>query len=394
MARKLQAMFANDEYPVAGYDGGNVKAKLSLIVNSRNIDPTQPESRYFRDSIEHNAVIEINRIDYNQEAARHKGRKPNYGYLEYNGKYYVVGDAALPYIRDHRELLNNKAKYTREYYGLQFVRGLLSVYNGNPPADLHVIAGHAPLNNSKREAIVTALQGNWVVKSMHETIKFRVHTVFVEDEITCAALNQRYRITGDKNSNFRQDGLVLGVDIGGGTVDVMYINENGYPVDGTHDSVAIGLSECVWNFKYLFDETYGHLFPHSAKGISLESVYQIYMDPDHRLYTGAVEGGQLECQDLFLQSTMGELNRLYGAISNIAPDFETRARGVNIYGGSGELVLKELADSIFENYANNGRLFLPTTEKGKSILSAARGMCKLGERLRKAELHVLKKEAS
>jgi hypothetical protein len=394
MARRIKAMFALDQYPIIGFDGGNDKTKTSVIINPRLAEPPGEESRYFRDSIQQNAVIEITEHVYQREAARYKNRRPNYGFLEYDDKFYVTGNTAIPYIRDYREMRHNKAKYTREYFGLQFVRGVLDLFGGNPPGDVHVVAGHPPMNADKRDSIIAALEGSWSFKAMHETIKFRVHTVFVDDEITCAALNERYRIDGSINSAFRQDGIALGFDLGGGTVDVMYIGTDGYPIAGTHASAAIGLSECVWNFKELFDEKHGKLFPNSPHGISMDSVYKIFMDDDHALRSGALEKGSLACGDIFERATHGELNKLFSAINNIAPDYETRVDCVKVYGGGGELLYLELADSLFEPFFKNNNLHLAAPEKGKSILNASRGMCKLGVRLRRFEAKELAKAAN
>lgn len=392
MAKKLKPMFANDDFDILGFDPGNDKTKMSLIVNP-NVDEDM-ESKHFRDLILQNSVVEISESEWKNQVAYYEGRRPNYGFIGYNDKYYAVGDAAIPYARDFRYRKIKAAKYQRDYIGLLFVSSVMQIYNGNPPEHLHVICGHPPLNRSKKKDIEASLGGVWEFHTVQGKERFRIHTVRSDDEISAAAFNRRYRVDGVKNGHFKQEGLTLGFDLGGATLDVVFIDEAGRPVDGTHDSAEIGVFEVVQHFKELFDEKWGHLFKDNPSGISLDSVYRIFRDRDHILRGGGIPGGQLDCSDLFEKAAYGELNLIFTLADQLAPDYRTRAQSITVFGGAGELFFNELSAGVFDTYADNGYLFLGTNEAGFSILNASRGLAKLGQLLRRGELQMLKKQGT
>lgn len=387
MAKVLRPAFAEDDFPIIGLDNGNDKSKASRVVYPKTGEVLDggSDSAYFKDSIQQNAVIAISESEYNKQAAAYRGKRPNYGYIKWDGRYFAVGDTAMNYMRDMRERRIKNAKFSRDYYGLLFIRALMALYNGNPPTDVHVVGGHPPFNRSKKQDIEDSLRGNWSVEFLGEKHQIKVHSVRSDDEISAAAFNLRYRIDGQKDGHFKQDGIALGFDLGGGTLDVVLLNEQGKPIDGTHDSTEIGIIDCVLNFKALFDEVHGAKFPHNPSGISLETVYTIFRDKQHTLRGGGIPDGQIECGDLFEQAVYGELNRMYVMIDQMVPDYQTRANSVTIFGGAGELVYNELAESIFSPYADSGHLAIGTREIGCSILNASRGLAKLGQFIRRGE---------
>lgn len=392
MARRLQVMFANDDAPILGHDGGNDQTKTATIIPFKQFDPDTEESVYIKETVNTNFVKDIGKAEYDKQTARHKGNKPNYGFIKYNNNYYAVGNAALPYIRDLRERRTSRAKFIREYYGLQFICNLVQMADGNPPDLVHVVAGHPPLNDAMKPDIEKALQGKWDVEFMGERHKIVVGTVFPEDEITSAVLNLRYRIDGTRNpnNNLKQKRTLV-VDIGGGTVDVVQLGTNGLPVDGTFDSVEIGIFRTILDFKELFDDQHKEMLRDSASGISLSSIYRVYMDKDHKLRGGGLPGGELDCSDIYEQATSGTLNQLYFLINQMTGDMATEVDQILVAGGAGDLWFGTLSETVFDVYADNGALFLATNERGKGIFSAARGMAKLGTALRRQEYKELQR---
>lgn len=391
MAKRLIPQFADDNFPIYGYDGGNERAKVS-VAKSRVTSETD-EGSFFRNSIQLNAVVEISKREYDQAAARHRGQQPDYSFLHLidNKKdvFLVIGDTAMNYIRDFaNERKMNKAKYARNYHGVQFIRGLTVIHKGSLPPDLHVLAGHPPLNSEKADAIQAALQGTWKLDFMGEKHTVNVHTVKAVDEIMAAAMNIRLRVDGNANGRAAtmNRGTTVGFDLGGGTLDVMKINDKGLPVAGTLDSAEVGIFDAIMEFKAAFDNTpeYSEAIGESTSGIPLEKVYEIFRDPEHKLRGGGLVGGFLDCSDIYRFVMAGELNRLYAITKGLLGNIALAGDQVTVFGGAGDLLFEEIAESIFPTYAENG-LLLRGADKGYGILGASMGLVKFGTLLRRLE---------
>lgn len=389
---KLRPKF-NDGQDIIGFDGGNERGKIVRIIDSHNYESGRDEKRFFRGGICMNLVREISKTEFNRAIARHSGRG-NWGFMRYDGKYFAVGESALPYVQDMAlERRMNKAKYRRDHYGLIFLRGLHQIYGNDWPESVHVIAGHPPLNVEKREAIESCLRGAWDVQFMSEHHKIKIKTVQVIDEITGGALNLTLRIDGRTNGNAltRKGGKSLVFDLGGGTVDVAILDDRGYPLPGTHQSASIGLYQCILNFQQIFNEEFGELMPDSARGIPFELIYQIFLDPDHILRgVGGIPGGELDCSAIFTESVFPELNKLYEVVNNMVGTLSMAAARVIITGGAGDLLFKELAQTLFATYADNGALHR-AADKGVGIFANVYGMAKFGAALRQAEIHHMRR---
>lgn len=398
MTKKLIAQFANDDFPIYGHDGGNERDKTSLILpkSARNANPEE-EGSFIRNSIQLNAVAELSKRQYDAAVSRRRGARPDYAFMHFDvgkeDKFYVVGDAALPYIHDiANERKMNKAKYGRMYHGIQFIRGLTVIHGGDLPENLHVVAGHPPLNVEKADAIVEALQGEWKLDFMGEKHKLRVHTVRPIDEILGAAMHLRLKVDGTENGRTAlvNHGQTLGFDLGGGTLDMMLIDNRGLPVPGTLRSAEVGIFGAILAFKEAFDGSAEHseAIGESTSGLPLEKVYEIFRDPKHILYGGGLAGGQLHCAELYEDVMAGELNRLYSITKGMVKAISVAADQVVVFGGAGDLLFKEVSETIFPNYASNGRLL-----RGGGILGASIGMAKFGNLMRNAEHRKLREMA-
>lgn len=390
MTPKFKPQFANDDFPIYGDDGGNERNKVSLILDkaARNADPDD-EGSFARNSIQMNLVVEIGKRDYESAVSRRRGSRPDYAFMHLvdskKDRFFVVGDAAMTYVRDFAsERKMNKAKFTWDYHGLQFIRGLTVIHGGDLPENLHVVAGYPPLNVEKTDAIINSLQGTWDLDFMGERHKIHVHTVKPIDEILAAAMHLRLTTLGTENgrTSIVNQGQTLGFDLGGGTLDVMLLNNKGYPIAGSLRSAEVGIFDAILAFKEAFDndKKLSAALGDSTSGLPIEKVYEIFRDPEHLLRGGGLPKGQLDCSELYKEVMYGELNRLYGITKGLVNAVSVAADQVVIFGGAGDLLFKEIAEHIFPNYADNGKLL-----HGGGILGASIGMAKFGRMLRRAE---------
>lgn len=395
--KKLSAQFAEDDFPIYGFDGGNERSKVSVTLpkalRESFDDTTVLEENFVRSAVQLNAVATITKHEYDRACTLRRGQQPDYSFIHIvDGKkdiFLVVGDAAMGFIKDlAHERRMNKAKYTRLYHGIQFIRGLTAIHKGNLPEHCHIIAGHPPLNSEKAQDIQNSLKGLWKLDFMGEKHEVEVHTVKPIDEILGAAMNIRLKLNGNENGRAAivRNGRTLGFDLGGGTLDVMMLDERGYPMPGSLDSAEVGIFDAVLNFKAAFDShpEYVKAFGDSTSGISLEQVFDIFRDPQHFLRGGGLENGYIDCSELYTEVMAGELNRIYAMTKSLLGNIETAAQQVVIFGGAGDLLFEDLAENIFGGYARNGRLLRGAT-KGFGILGASIGMSKFGTMLRRLE---------
>ncbi len=242
--------------PVVGIDIGNGLWKAARYRHL--VD--QGEWQLFSD---YNVLQEITESTYDLQVARLKGTPAAWSFLKIRVKgewfYFVVGEAAIKgsFVADWRNTRVMKgAKWRRGYVGLaaayQIVRLFWSNYESLPDV-VDVVTAHPPLDASVglRQKIQRALSGRWAFEIGGEKVSFRIGEVKVIDEISGGVRNLTLTEQGLPN----YESLVAGrrtfvVDIGDGTLDVAFLNEDGVPE--SYDSAEFGFFRCVQDFVKVF----------------------------------------------------------------------------------------------------------------------------------------------
>jgi len=189
------------------YDFGNARVKWFVPRASRFED--------FR-----HAIAELKEPEWQKVVGRKS--KPPAGFARVNGTPFAFGDAARRYIISERPA--GAARYKRTYYGPPLAYVLSEAFAKNV-GKVIVVASHAPGDIGYARNLIESAKGEWYVESRHGELYFNVVDVLTFDEPVGGYSHFTLTEKGqEQKKNPFKDIMVLVVDVGGHTVDVMAID--------------------------------------------------------------------------------------------------------------------------------------------------------------------------
>lgn len=361
------------------YDGGNNFMKMVSWGGQNNTE--------IQRTILPHLIVEITESEYEREKHRNAGRF-NVSFIKWKKKFYIVGEAGFIKVRGQIDQYKKVAaeKYTRDYYGLLFLHTILTHTSGTPPEAVNVFGAFPPMNDHMRGEIFDSLAGRWKGETFNGAFDFTVVTVDSQDEVMGASFNTMLDNNGrtilePSPKNPKQmieksfDGMTLLFDAGGGTVDVVLVNERGFPVAGTHASVRVGINDIITDFKTIFDKE-GPNAKKNRDGLPVEKIYKIFLHPEKMLEKWG--GVDFNCSEIFEEAASPTLAQLYSLTRGMISSLEFRANQVLVTGGGGDLLFKEIKEIIFPNFAELGKVHL-AGERGEVVFTNVTGLAKFGK---------------
>ena len=319
------------------------------------------------------ARVEIDEAQYQRLAHGYRGTASAYQYIKWNGRYFVVGEDAFSAGDVIR--LEGRQKYSRDYYGIIFVSGILRLFDGEVPEKINVFLAHPPMDHEQTGNLQKSVLGTWHIDNLGKRHTFRVEYASVFDEIIGGAMNVVLAPDGRRYNDHPivEDGPTIVCDLGGGTFDIVRLKK-----DGTVDYVQIaskkvGVNDAVARFQKLFEARYPDIVGDEVDGLPIERVHECFMDPVHRFrYSGR---NYIDCQAIYRDATQNLMNSVKEA-------YRTMTRGSMTYnhalitGGGGGLLYAELAEQIFPLFASSNALHM-ADNRNQMMFANAKGAKKL-----------------
>ena len=150
-------------------------------------------------------------------------------YIEYDGAYYIIGEGHKGFVADKQEdddtYIMTLAAIAKELE----VRGLTE-------AKIHLAVG-LPLKwvQAQRESFK-----KYLTRERYVSLKYKKMSYLIEI-VDCTVMPQGYAAVAENLKDFK--GMNLLVDIGNGTMNVMYLN-NGRPIESKSWTEKLGVNQC------------------------------------------------------------------------------------------------------------------------------------------------------
>ena len=150
-------------------------------------------------------------------------------YIEYDGAYYIIGEGHKGFVADKQEdddtYIMTLAAIAKELEA----RGLTE-------ARIHLAVG-LPLKwvQAQRESFK-----KYLTRERYVSLKYKKVSYLIEI-VDCTVMPQGYAAVAENLRDFK--GMNLLVDIGNGTMNVMYLN-NGRPIESKSWTEKLGVNQC------------------------------------------------------------------------------------------------------------------------------------------------------
>lgn len=360
--------FANGNVNVVA-DIGNARAKLATDIHTRMAD---------RLNVDHftHAIAEIARADYDELCYRFRERQA-WHFIAWEGRYFIVGDDVFHYNPTF-DPKRGRLKYSKDYYGILFIAGLLRLFGNGIPEKVNALLAHPPADLALRESLMRSVVGKWRFES--NGVKHVVHIPYanVFDEIAGGLINATTAPDGELYSDMKMDGQTLVFDLGGGTLDLALADNGKINYSRIMDSTRSGANTAINAFKRDFDVTHSDLVSNYEDGIPRDTVHQIFLHPDHILELAA--GDVLDCTRMYQRAINPVIATALDSVRKFAGNM-MGIRRVLLDGGVSGLMYDEISKQVFPAFLDKGAILL--ADKRADMLKAnARGGIKLLEGLK------------
>ena len=167
-------------------------------------------------------------------------------YLEYEGKFYVIGEGHKGFVADKQSDEDNYILTLAAIAKELEARGMKNAVN---MARVHLAVG-LPLKwvQTQREAFRQYLMKNRVVEVRYKGRVYRLEFV------GCTVMPQCYSAVAENLKEFK--GITLLADIGNGTMNLMYLN-NGRPMESKSWTEKLGVFQCYQKIHNLVQDNTG-----------------------------------------------------------------------------------------------------------------------------------------
>ena len=167
-------------------------------------------------------------------------------YLEYEGKFYVIGEGHKGFVADKQSDEDNYILILAAIAKELEARGMKNAVN---TARIHLAVG-LPLKwvQTQRESFRQYLMKNRVVEVRYKGRVYRL------EFIGCTVMPQCYSAVAENLKEFK--GITLLADIGNGTMNLMYLN-NGRPMESKSWTEKLGVFQCYQKIHNLVQDKTG-----------------------------------------------------------------------------------------------------------------------------------------
>ncbi len=353
--------FASGDDNIA-VDIGNTYSKAVMIRNGR-----QEAECYFP-----TAIVEVTERKYDELVYGYGSDSGQYQFLKWNGRYFIVGEDA--YNAGDFRPLEGRQKYTKDYYGILLASAILRLYCGEPPETLNVFAGFPAGDVSQLPTLLKCIVGSWALDNLGKRIKFRVAFASGYPEIIGGAMNIVLAPDGLRYADHPiiEDGPTVVCDLGGGTFDIVGLKQDGTPDYTRMASRRIGINDAIENFRSLFDKRFPEAVEDTENGLPDSRIHECFLDEKHRVRTPA---GYLDCWDIYEQATSNLLNQVRIAYREMVRGSVSFNHAL-MTGGGGGLLLQELAERVFMQFADGGALHA-SDKRDEMFIASPRGAGKM-----------------
>lgn len=216
--------------------------------------------------------------------------KPPKGVISVNGEHYAIGMAARRHTIQDRPA--GAARYTQDYYGVALAFAMTEAFDGDDK-QITLVASHPPVDQKYGKLIDTLACRDWYIEASSGHRNFSIVNVVPFDEPLGGYSNIAFNKDGteSKRNRFRHQ-VVLVVDVGGYTVDVVPVDPDGAIDYIAARSTRTGTLRTMRSFEDELRELYANEFRDTG-------------DLDPRRVENAIRTGQfkygvveLDCSDI------------------------------------------------------------------------------------------------
>jgi len=291
----------------------------------------EPDSR--RQGNFMHAIAPLTDAQWRQAAGR---GKPPKGIISVNGDHYAIGMAARRHTIQDRPA--GAARYTQNYYGAALAYAMTEAFTGDDK-QITLVASHPPVDQMYGKLIDTLACRDWYIESSTGHHNFSIVNVVPFDEPLGGYSNIAFNKDGteSKRNKFRHQ-VVLVVDVGGYTVDVVPVDPDGAIDYLGARSTRTGTLRTMRSFETEMRDKYPNEFQESG-------------DLDPRRVEGALRTGQfqygrveLDCADLATAAVNTLVNDVRQVI--IAAGGIASYDSIILTGGGSALIYQALVEAV------------------------------------------------
>ena len=167
-------------------------------------------------------------------------------YLEYDGKFYVIGEGHKGFVADKQ---SDEDNYILTLAAIAKELEARGMKNAVHTARVHLAVG-LPLKwvQTQRETFRQYLMKNRMVEVRYKSRLYRLEFV------GCTVMPQCYSAVAENLKDFK--GITLLADIGNGTMNLMYLN-NGRPMESKAWTEKLGVFQCYQKIHNLVQDNTG-----------------------------------------------------------------------------------------------------------------------------------------
>lgn len=298
------------------------------------------------------ALVETDEANYKRLCHYHKDRTANH-LIKWNGRFFVVGEEAYS-LNPAFDPTRGRAKYSKDYYGILFLRILLDLFSAGMPPVVNAFVAHPPDDRDHAKTLMKAVAGKWNFESNGKRYEVFVDYVNAFDEIVGGVFNATIGPDGKLIDDVGQligDGPTLVFDMGGGSLDLARLNKDGsVDYNKKMQSTRIGVNTAINTFKGLFDSRYPALVADAEDGLPRDMVIDIFLDQNHEFRTA---GETFDCSDIYDAAINPVIRDARAAVNGFARGLVGYNR-VLLDGGGAGLVYDKICETIFSRFAANG----------------------------------------
>lgn len=306
------------------FDGGNALIKLLLgLIESSRLAFTH-------------ALAELTESQWRniQEA---QGGAPHQDFLEVNGRYYAIGDAAARMSANAKRV--GAARYMPEYMGVLLAASMYRLFDGEV-GPITVLASHPPDDARYAADLRAALRGTWKIASGDDRRTYHVQRVMTFLEPVGGAMCLALDEDGNENAEVTR-GDVLIIDLGGGTSNVC-LARNGVIDPEASRTMRRGILDVLQRFESELRDQYASIF----KSANIIPQHRVRDALRYGVYAGG--GQELDCRNAAHYAANPFMNDLDALIQQHFGNAMLYDR-VLVTGGGGGLLIDRLPEILDTN---------------------------------------------
>ena len=328
------------------------------------------------------AIVAISQREYEAASDNTKSKAGSYIRLiekisrsKTEDHFFAVGQVAVDHV-NYTEPTRGRARWKRTYNGVLMLHALHNLYGDKIPEYFNVLVATSPGDTKSQQdknSLLYSIGGEWHVEFGGKLQECMIPFASTYYEPWGGYMNVALNDNGSMNveSVFAQNLPGVVIDLGGGTFDIIGINEDGSVNMSTHDSERIGVLQVSQRMKRAIDADprFESYLADSEDGMPMFRVFDAMEHPEHLLQLPGISNF-IDVSDIFRAASSPLFDSMDAAFRRITRG-GARYNVALITGGGGSRLRSEISKTILKSFYSenpkNSAVFLSHEDPGMMI---------------------------